>query len=90
MSIHYLTPHASAGRRHGFTLVEMLVVISVIALLVSILLPALSQAQSSAKKSSCLSNLRQWGIASAEFAGDSSGKVPRGIDYYTKIGRAHV
>jgi prepilin-type N-terminal cleavage/methylation domain-containing protein len=60
----------------GFTLVELLVVIGIIALLISILLPALSKARQSALKAACLSNQKQVLLAILMYAGDNQGILP--------------
>jgi prepilin-type processing-associated H-X9-DG protein/prepilin-type N-terminal cleavage/methylation domain-containing protein len=67
----------------GFTLVELLVVIGIIALLVSILLPALGRSREQAKRVVCLSNMRQMVIAANTYAGDSNGSYP--IAYYWAV-----
>jgi prepilin-type N-terminal cleavage/methylation domain-containing protein len=67
-----------AGRRHGFTLVELLVVIGVVALLAALLLPALASAKDKVRRASCLSNLRQIGIAIHLYADDHDGDIPHG------------
>ena len=62
----------------GFTLVELLVVIGIIALLIAILLPALTKARQAAMTIVCLSNLKQVGMAVFNYAAENNGKAPYG------------
>jgi prepilin-type N-terminal cleavage/methylation domain-containing protein len=67
---------SAQARRVGFTLVELLVVIGIIALLISILLPALSRAREQANMVKDLSNLKQMGLAAMMFANDHQNCIP--------------
>ena len=66
------------GRRRGFTLVELLVVIGIIAVLISILLPALGKAREQARTVACASNLRQLMFGFIMFANEHHQTMPGG------------
>src|SRR3954464_10970458 len=66
-----------SNRKTGFTLVELLVVIGIIALLISILLPSLNRARETANRVKCASNLRQIGQAILLYANENKGAYPR-------------
>src|SRR6476646_4303280 len=63
-------------RRSGFTLVELLVVIGIIAVLIGVLLPALNKAREAARQVQCLSNMKQLANAVMMYCGDNKGWMP--------------
>jgi prepilin-type N-terminal cleavage/methylation domain-containing protein/prepilin-type processing-associated H-X9-DG protein len=62
--------------RKAFTLIELLVVIAIIAILAAILFPVFAQAKQAAKKTQCLSNVKQIGLATIMYAGDYEDTLP--------------
>src|SRR3954464_3747138 len=62
-------------RRRGFTLIELLVVIAIIAVLVALLLPAVQSARESARRTQCVNNLKQLGLAIQSYS-DVNGSLP--------------
>ena len=64
------------GTRHGFTLIEVLVVIAIIAILAGFLFPIFAQAREAARRTSCSSNLKQVAMAVAQYTADYDELLP--------------
>ncbi|MEQ8634173.1 DUF1559 domain-containing protein [Gimesia maris] len=67
-------------QRHGFSKIELLVVLFVIALLIALILPARERAQGVAKKLSCLNNMRNIGLATIKFSSEADYELPLLVD----------
>lgn len=76
MPIHRRHPAATPARPRGFTLIELLVVIAIIAILAAMLLPALARAKQRSQRASCVSNLKQIGLAFSLYLDDHHDRFP--------------
>jgi len=70
--------HRRTSQKSGFTLIELLVVIAIIAILAAILFPVFAQAREKARTASCLSNVKQIGLAVLMYKQDYDEKYPFG------------
>lgn len=66
---------SSNARPVGFTLIELLVVVAIISLLAAILFPVFSRARENARRASCMSNMKQAGMAAMQYIGDNDNRL---------------
>lgn len=78
-------PRFRSRARAGFSLVELLVVVAIIALLISMLLPSLASSREAARSSVCFSNLRQSAVACRQYADENRGVGPAIGQPYTSL-----
>ena len=83
-----ITKHQMENRtskRKAFTLIELLVVIAIIAILAAILFPAFARARENARKTSCMSNMKQIGLGSMQYTADYEETYPPGVLVISKM-----
>jgi len=76
----------SGRSKRGFTLIELLVVIAIISILAAILFPVFARARENARRSSCVSNLKQMGLGFMMYTQDFDEHMPNGFNTYPSAG----
>lgn len=76
LSLQRLMPSPAANRCQGFSLIELLVVVAIIAVLAGLLLPGLARARAQAGRTACANQLRQLNLAARLYADDHSSALP--------------
>ena len=85
-----LSPPQRKATSPGFTLIELLVVIAIIAILAAILFPVFARARENARRSSCLSNLKQLGLGFAQYVQDYDSQYPQPHTFTAYYGNADL
>jgi len=75
-----MTSSLKQARRGGFTLIELLVVIAIIAILAAILFPVFQRVRENARRTACLSNMKQLGLGVTQYTQDYDERVPSSTD----------
>jgi len=87
ITIYPMNPAERSENTPGFTLVELLVVVGIIAVLAGLLFPVFAQVREEGRRATCLSNLRQIGLAFGMYLADNDGLYPNNGDPFLWMGR---